>query len=85
MPRKKLDGDLHAVATALASADATADAAVELVPAALRAYRKAHGLTQARLAALLGVSRVTVARVETGLRRPPPALVRALEKIGGAK
>ena len=82
MPRqKKLDGDLQTVAVALASADAAA----ERVPAALKAYREAHDLTQAQLAERLGVSRVTVARVEVGLRRPPAALLAALERLGGAK
>ncbi len=81
MARKRLDGDLQTVATTLAQALSAA----EQVPAALRAYREAHDLTQAALAARLGVSRVTVARVEVGLRKPSAQLVRALEKLGGAK
>ena len=85
MARKKLDGDLQAVATTLAQASAQADAAADAVRTALRAYREAHDLTQAALAARLGVSRVTVARVEVGLRKPSAQLVRALEKLGGAK
>lgn len=82
MPRqKRLDGDLQTVATALASADAAA----ERVPAALKAYRETHDLTQAQLAERLGVSRVTVARVEVGLRKPSAQLLEALGRLGGAK
>ena len=41
--------------------------------------------TENELSERLGVSRVMVARVEAGLRRPPAALIAALERLGGAK
>jgi len=47
----------------------------------IRTLREQVGLSQARLAALLGVSPNTVARWERGERRPPPyaeAAIRAL-------
>jgi transcriptional regulator with XRE-family HTH domain len=39
-------------------------------PALARAVREAAGVSQARLAAELGVDRVTVARWELGIRHP---------------
>jgi transcriptional regulator with XRE-family HTH domain len=40
-----------------------------------REIRKAAGVSQAQVAAELGVQRVTVARWETGLRKPSPRLL----------
>lgn len=39
-------------------------------PAVAREIRRAAGVTQAELAAIVGVTRVTVARWERGTRRP---------------
>lgn len=78
MARKKLDNELGKVATQLAAADSAAGH----LPAALRAYRDAHGITQRELAEKLGVSRVTVARVECGARGPSKALLDALATLG---
>jgi transcriptional regulator with XRE-family HTH domain len=44
-------------------------------PAMQREIRKAAGVSQAQVAAELGVQRVTVARWETGLRKPSPRLL----------
>ncbi len=40
----------------------------------LRAWRKKHGLTQAELAWLLGVSQSAIGKWETGDRKIPPFL-----------
>jgi transcriptional regulator with XRE-family HTH domain len=47
------------------------------------AWRLAHGLTQARLATLLGVKSLTVSQWETGRRKGPPGIVLdlALERL----
>jgi len=62
---------------------ATTVGAVSQVGQALRDYRNAHGLTQVQLAERLGVARVTVARVESGARRPSQALLAALGALEG--
>lgn len=73
-----LDGELAAVATRLAAAAGAADD----LPSVLRDYRREYDLTQAQLAQRLGVSRVTLARVETGTRKPSAALLAALAELG---
>lgn len=50
-------------------------------PESIRAYRNRTGLTQAQLAAALGVDTGTVARWERGELKPPPYLWRALEHL----
>lgn len=75
-----LDGELAAVATRLAAAH---DAADDL-PSVLRDYRREYDLTQSQMAQRLGVSRVTLARVETGARKPSAALLAALATLGSA-
>ena len=50
-------------------------------PGSIRAYRDRAGLTQAQLAAALGVDAGTVARWERGELNPPPYLWRALEHL----
>jgi DNA-binding transcriptional regulator YiaG len=47
----------------------------------IRTWRKAHGLTQARLAALLGVPWLSVQRWEAGTHRVPPYLHLALKQL----
>ena len=47
----------------------------------LKFWRKRWGLTQAKLAALLGTYQVTVARWETGTRKIPFLLHLALEAL----
>src|SRR5688500_18402218 len=47
-------------------------------PALLRALREARGVTQDGWAALLGVSRTTVQRWESGARAPDPGAEEAL-------
>ena len=47
----------------------------------VRKWREARGLSQRRLAALLGVDTVTVYRWEAGDRKPPLLLVRALRDL----
>lgn len=47
----------------------------------LRAARERLGLTQAELAKVVGVQRVTVARWEAGLRKIPPMLTLALKAL----
>ncbi len=57
----------------------------------LRGWRQKHRLTQEKLAQMLGVIRVTVARWEAEARGIPPFLPLALEalerrmKLGGGK
>lgn len=50
-------------------------------PAIARAFRRACGVTQERMAAELGVSRATVTRWETGARRPRGRLARDYAKL----
>lgn len=50
-------------------------------PAMARAIRAAAGVSQARLAAELGVQRVTVARWEAGKRRPRGELLAAYVEL----
>ncbi len=47
----------------------------------LRAYRKAHGLTQAELAAKLKVTQAMVAELEAGTRQPSPELSASISKV----
>ena len=47
----------------------------------LRAYRKAHNLTQAEAAAKLGCSQEMVARIEDGTREPSPDLSANIKKL----
>lgn len=47
----------------------------------LRAYRKAHNLTQAEAAAKLGCSQEMVARIEDGTREPSADLAARLERL----
>ncbi len=47
----------------------------------VRAWRQQRGLSQKRLAALLGVDVVTVYRWEAGDRKPPLLLERALRDL----
>ena len=49
-------------------------------PNTLKALRERRGLTQAQLAELVGVTRVTVARLEVGMRQPGIDLLEALAK-----
>jgi DNA-binding transcriptional regulator YiaG len=50
-------------------------------PAEITAQRKALGLSQPKLAALLGVDVMTVNRWEKGHQSPPPYLAYALRGI----
>lgn len=50
-------------------------------PAYIRTLREALGLTQAALAARIGVNKMTVARWEWGKSRPAPEAVRALDAL----
>ena len=52
-----------------------------LQPNEVRAWRKAHSLTQAQLAKLLGVQWLAVQRWETGARGVPPFLHLALKQL----
>ena len=54
-------------------------------PDDVRIIRKRLGVTQAELAALLGVTRETVTRWETGVRRVSPLAARLLVRIRGEK
>ena len=48
-----------------------------------RRYRKEHGLTVQALANIVGVSKVTVSRIENGLQTPSLALVqRFVDRTG---
>jgi DNA-binding XRE family transcriptional regulator len=47
----------------------------------LQTYRKAHGLDRADLAHMLGISRFTVAAIETGNRRITPEKAKQWESI----
>lgn len=47
----------------------------------LRAYRKAHNLTQAEAAAKLGCSQEMVARIEDGTREPSPDLETKITRL----
>lgn len=51
------------------------------IPWLVRAIRRARGLTQERLAQVLGVTFSTVNGWENGRHRPIPALVAALERL----
>ena len=44
----------------------------------IAAYRAQHSLTQAQLAAYLGVDPMTISRWERGVHRPPRAVLIAL-------
>lgn len=50
-------------------------------PDTIRAWRKAHALTQAQLARLLGVQWLAVQRWEAGTRTAPPYLPLALQQL----
>jgi len=52
-----------------------------MTAAEFKRIRGAMGLTQAELAELLGVDRVTVARYEAGMRRIPEMAARLLARI----
>ena len=47
----------------------------------LRAYRKTHNLTQAEVAAKLGVSQAMVADIESGARQPSPELSASIRRL----
>ncbi len=47
----------------------------------LRAYRKAHNITQAEVAAKLGVSQAMVADLEAGTRQPSPDLAASIQRL----
>ncbi len=47
-------------------------------------YRESQGLSQAELAAVLGVEPATISRWETGLRRPAPRYLPKLAELTGA-
>lgn len=47
----------------------------------IKAWREARGLTQAQLAELIGVHRVTLARWETGTRIPHPMVGIVLARL----
>jgi DNA-binding XRE family transcriptional regulator len=51
----------------------------------LKELRERAVLTQAELAQLSGVSRVTIARAEVGLVSPHPSTVRKLAKVLGVR
>lgn len=53
----------------------------------LRAFRKAHGLTQAEVATKLKITQAMVAEMEAGTRKPSPELARAISALmsGAAK
>lgn len=52
--------------------------------ARLRQWRKREGLTQAGLAAKLGLSRSSIANFETGVAEPTPEVVEKLNRLGMA-
>ena len=52
-----------------------------MTPADLITWRTKRGLTQAALASLLGIARVTVARYETGTRKIPPTMALTLKGL----
>lgn len=54
-------------------------------PAEVRAARQRLGLTQAELAARLGVDVMTISRWERGARTPPPYLAQTLAALENAK
>jgi transcriptional regulator with XRE-family HTH domain len=47
----------------------------------LRAYRKAHNLTQAEVASKLGVTQAMVAEIETGVTKPGAELAKRLSDM----
>lgn len=47
----------------------------------LRAFRKAHNLTQAELAAKLKITQAMVAEMEAGTRKPSPELSAAISRL----
>lgn len=47
----------------------------------LRAFRKTHGLTRAELAAAIGMTKWTLAKLENCYERPYPSTVEALDKL----
>jgi len=59
----------------------TLDAGDEPLPARLRAAREASGLTQAQVAAELGVSRPLLIAIERGAREVSPAELIKLAKF----
>ena len=56
-------------------------ACMPMTAAEFKRIRQAMGLTQAALAELLGVTRLTVARYETRTRRIPEMAARLLKRI----
>lgn len=54
-----------------------------MTPEALRAFRRAHGWTQAELGARVGYSAGAIAAMETGRRRVALRLQLMLEPLGG--
>jgi DNA-binding XRE family transcriptional regulator len=70
-----------------AAAEAAANAAQNLersnvsTASPLRRWRKAHRLSQTRLAELLGVTLLTIHRWETGIYHAPPFLPLALDEL----
>ena len=55
--------------------------ASSMAPSPIRTLREQAGLSQARLAALLGVAPNTVARWERGERKPPPYVEAAITAL----
>jgi transcriptional regulator with XRE-family HTH domain len=51
----------------------------------LKRYRDARSLTQRELAAMIGTSDVTVARLETGTRQPSFDLMRRISEATGGE
>jgi transcriptional regulator with XRE-family HTH domain len=47
----------------------------------IRAFRKAHGLTQAEVASRLKISQAMVADLEAGTRKPSPELSAAISRL----
>lgn len=53
------------------------------IPNKLRQFRHELGLTQAELASALGVTRITVARWETGIRIPSFLMLNKIAEVLG--
>lgn len=61
------------------------EVAMDMTPTELQAWRATLGVSQARLAALLGVRTMTISRWETGTRAIPSFLHLALEALRARK